>query len=81
MKNLSNTENELKKALLIKKACIGQNALSQSDCRIFKSPFSPEQVDETASFLYVDTNSQKLKFDQKFFGWACSGVANLLSEL
>ena len=30
---------------------IGQNALSQSDCRIFKSSISPEQIDETASFL------------------------------
>ena len=28
-----------------------QNALSQSDCRIFKSTISPEQIDETASFF------------------------------
>ena len=34
-------------------------------------------------FLYVDTNSQKLKVDPKFFGWALSriGVANLVSRL
>ena len=50
-----------KKALLIKNLCIGQNALGQSDCRIFKSPFSPEQIGKTASFVYVDKNSQKLK--------------------
>ena len=30
---------------------IGQNALSQSHCRIFKSSFSPEQIDIAASFL------------------------------
>ena len=34
-------------------------------------------------FLYVDTNSQKLKTDWKFFGWAWSemDVANLVSGL
>ena len=46
---------------------IGQSALSQSDCRIFKSTVSPEQIDETASVWYVDTNSQKLKVDWKIF--------------
>ena len=30
---------------------MGQNALSQSHCRIFKSIISPEQIDETASFF------------------------------
>ena len=29
----------------------GQNALSQSDSRIFKSTISPEQMDEIASFF------------------------------
>ena len=35
---------------------------------------------EEADFLYVDTDSQKLKADQKFIGWACSnmGVAILV---
>ena len=34
-------------------------------------------------FLHVDTNSQKLKIDPKFFGWALPriGVANLVSRL
>ena len=34
-------------------------------------------------FLYVDTDSQKLKTDQKFFGWAWSkmGGANLVTGL
>ena len=34
-------------------------------------------------FLHVDTNSQKLKVDEKCLGWACSkmGVANLVSGL
>ena len=30
---------------------IGQNALSQSDCRIFRSSVSSEKFDETVSFL------------------------------
>ena len=30
---------------------IGQNALSQSDCRVFKSTISLEQIDQTASFF------------------------------
>ena len=30
---------------------LGQNALRQSDCRIFKLTISPEQIDETASFF------------------------------
>ena len=29
----------------------GQNTLSQSDCKIFKSSISPKQVNETASFF------------------------------
>ena len=34
-------------------------------------------------FLHVYTNSQNLKFDQIFFGWAWSkmGLANLISGL
>ena len=34
-------------------------------------------------FLYVDTNSQKLKVYQKFFGcaWSEMGVTNLVSGL
>ena len=53
---------------------IGQNTISQSDCRI-----SPDQGNEIASFLPVDTNLQKLKVDWKFFGRACSkmGVSGL----
>ena len=43
---------------------MGQNALSQSDCRIFKSTFLPEEIDETALFF---ANSQKLQHDQKIF--------------
>ena len=61
-----------------------QNALSQSDCKIFKSIIFPaEQIDEAASFLHVDTKSQKLKVEQEFFGWLWSkmGVANVVSGL
>ena len=46
---------------------IGQNALSQWDCRIFQWTISPEQIDDTVSFLQVDKNSSKLKFDWKFY--------------
>ena len=38
---------------------IGQNALSQSDRKIFKSTCSPDQIDEILSFLA--SNWQKLK--------------------
>ena len=51
-------------SLYWEKSCswdVGQNALSQSDCRIFKSTIFPEQIDEKPYFLYVDTNSQKIK--------------------
>ena len=42
-------------------------------CRSMKQPH----------FLHVDTNSQKLKVDQKYFGWAWSemGVADLVYGL
>ena len=39
---------------------MGQNVLSQSDCRIFES---------INDFLHVDTRSHKLKVDQNIFGW------------
>ena len=122
-----------KKSYIWEKSCswdIGENALSQSGCRIFKSFISSEQIDETASFLacgykrkkvkswlkifwsgmvknevdqsglwtlkwwyrknelmeltdflHVDTDSQKLKADQKCIGWAWSkmGVTSLFS--
>ena len=35
---------------------MGQNALDQSDCRIFKLTISQEHKDEKAWFLYVDTD-------------------------
>ena len=37
---------------------MGQNPLGQSDCRIFKSTISQEQIDENKlDFSHVDTNS------------------------
>ena len=49
-----------------------------TDYRIFKSKKSMKQP----QFLYVNTNSQKLKVDPKFFDRALSkiGVANLVSR-
>ena len=41
-------------------SCVrAQFLFNQSYCRIFKSTISQEQIDETASFLHVDTNSKK----------------------
>ena len=50
---------------------IGQNALSQSDCRIFIS-FLQNKSMKQPHFLHVGKNSQKLKVAQKDFGWALS---------
>ena len=62
---------------------IGQNALSQSDYRIFKSAISPEQINGKASFLGCWYKFTKLRVDQKIFDWAWSkmGVANLVLGL
>ena len=49
-----------------------QNALGQSDYRIFKSTISLEQNDEKSDFLHVDTDSWKLEVDWKILGWAWS---------
>ena len=40
-----------------------QNALSQSDYRIFKSAISIEQDDEKPDFLHVDTDSWEMEVD------------------
>ena len=49
----------------------------------FKSTVSLKQNDEKPDFLNVDTDSWKLKVDQKILGWAWSkmGVATLDSEI
>ena len=49
---------------------MGQNALGQWDCIIFKSTISPEQNDEKVWFLHVDTSSLKLSVVWKILGWA-----------
>ena len=58
---------------------MGQNALSQSDYRIFKSTISLEQNDEKPDFLHVDTDSWKVEVDWKILRWTWSkmGVAIL----
>ena len=53
-----------------KKSCSwdkGQNASSQSDCRIFKSIISQEQTDETVSFLTCWCEFSKIKSWLKIF--------------
>ena len=44
-------------------------------------PLLQKKLMKQPLFLHVDTNSQKLKVDQKIFGWAWSkmGVANLMT--
>ena len=35
---------------------MGQNALSEPDCKVFRLTVSPEHKDEKPDFLYVDTD-------------------------
>ena len=42
---------------------MGQNALDQSDCSIFKLTISLEQNDGKPDFLHIDADSWKLKVD------------------
>ena len=44
-------------------------------------PFLQNKRMKQPNILHFDTNSQKLKVDQKFFGWSCSkmGVASLVT--
>ena len=46
---------------------IGQTGLPQTDCRIFNSTTSPEQMDETASFFVCLYKFSKIKCWLKFF--------------
>ena len=46
---------------------IGQNVLSQSDCRIFKSTSSPEQLSERVSFFPCWYKFIKIKIRSKLF--------------
>ena len=48
---------------------IGQNTLSQSDCRISKSSISSEQFNETISFLTCWYKFKKIKCWLKVFGF------------
>ena len=42
---------------------IGEDAVGQSDCRIFKSTISLEKMTKRPDFLHVDSDSWKLKVD------------------
>ena len=48
---------------------IGQNALSHSDCGIFKWSVSPEQINEAASFCACSYKLTKIKSWWKSFWW------------
>ena len=48
---------------------MGQNALGQSNCRIFKSALSLEQNMKWADFFACWWYKWKLKFDWKILGW------------
>ena len=59
---------------------VDQNAPSQSDCRIFKSIISPEQIDETASLFECWYKFTKIKSWSSFFirhGQSCLWTLNL----
>ena len=49
----------------------------------FNQPYLQNKSMKKPDFLHVDTNSYKLKVDQKLFGWAWLklGVASLVAEL
>ena len=61
----------------------GQNGPSNWDCRIFKSPISQEQIDETASFFACCYKFTKIKSWLKIpcRAWSKMGVVNLVSRL
>ena len=44
---------------------MGQNALTQSECRIFKSTISPEQIDEPVYFLACWYKFTKISWKKK----------------
>ena len=62
---------------------IGQNSLSQSDYRIFKSTISPDQIDEIASFFACWYKFTEIKSWSKIFGWTWSKmfVVNLKEHM
>ena len=49
----------------------------------FNQPYLQNKSMKEPDFLHVDTNSHKLKVDQKFFGltWPEMGVASLVTGL
>ena len=50
---------------------------------LFNQPYLQNKSMKQPYFLHVDTNSHKLKVDQKIWGWAWSeiGVASLVTGL
>ena len=50
---------------------------------LFNQPYLQSKSMKQPYFLHVDTNSHKLKVDQKIWGWAWSeiGVASLVTGL
>ena len=48
----------------------GQNGCGQSGGRTLKLTLPEDWTDGITDFLYVDTDWQKLKANQKFFRWA-----------
>ena len=60
-----------------------KNGCGQSCDRTLKLAVFEEWTDGIIDFLHVDTDSQKLKADQKFIGWIWSkmDVASLVTGL
>ena len=63
---------------------MGQNGSANPIAGFLNQLFLQKKTHEIAKYCFnVDKNSQKLKDDQKFFGWTWSkmGVANMVSGL
>ena len=69
--------NFLKKILFLRYGSKCSQPIRWQDFLI--NHISPEQINEIVRFLHIDTNSSKLKVDQKCLGWVWSemGVASL----
>ena len=56
---------------------------ANQNAAFFNQPYHQNKSIKQPDFLHVDTNSHKLKVDQKIWGWAWSemGMASLVTRL
>ena len=74
---------QIKSCLKICRVGTAKNGCDQSGDGTLKLTLSQEWTNGITNFSHVDTDSQKLKADQKNFGWAWSKrcVASLVKRL